>query len=182
MQKTVEHARMNRVSPATVELLIHERSKGKSLRQLGQMFSRSHEGVRQILAKYSPSRVTLLPEHTVAVKLGYLPWWLIQLRKEGIVNPTKPGGRWFYTEEQVRQIPLLVTEMRRCELCGEPRPPGSRKFCRECGQCRRKHYYRSLSPEEKADHRKKCVALRKANPEKWKEISSRAHRKSRARV
>jgi len=84
---------MNRVSPATVELLIHERSKGKSLRQLGQMFGISHERVRQILAKYGPSRVTLLPEHTVAVKLGYPVAWLIQLRKEGIINPTKPGGR-----------------------------------------------------------------------------------------
>jgi hypothetical protein len=37
-QKTVEHARMNRVSPATLELLICERNKGKSLRRLGQMF------------------------------------------------------------------------------------------------------------------------------------------------
>ena len=173
---------MNRVSPATVELLIHERSKGKSLRQLGQMFSRSHEGVRQILAKYSPSRVTFLPESAVAVKLGYPVAWLIQLRKEGIVNPTKPEGRWLYSEEQVRQIPSLIAEMRRCDRCGEPRPPGCQKFCRECGQYRRKHYYRSLSPEEKAEHREKSVAWRKANPEKWEEISSRSHRKSRARV
>jgi len=146
------------------------------------MFGRSHEGVRQILAKYSPSRVTLLPENTVAVKLGYPLGWLIQLRKEGIINPTKPGGHWLYSEEQVRQIPSLIAEMRRCERCSEPRPPGYRKFCRECGQYRRKHYYRSLSPEEKAEHREKYVAWRKANPEKWKEISSRAHRKSRARV
>jgi len=115
MQKTAEHARMNGVSPATVELLIHERSKGKSLRQLGRMFGRSHEGVRQLLAKHSPSRVTLLPENTVAVKLGYPPGWLTQLRKEGIINPTKPGGRWLYSEDQVRQIPSLVAEMRRCD-------------------------------------------------------------------
>ncbi len=173
---------MNRVSPTTLELLIYERSKGKSLRQLGWMFGRSHEGVRQILAKYSPSRVTLLPEHKVAVKLGYPPGWLIQLRKEGIINPTKPGGCWLYSEEQVRQIPSLIAEMRRCYRCGEPRPPGYQKFCRECSQYRRKHYYKSLSPEEKAEHLKKCVAWRRVNPEKWKEISSRAHRKSRARA
>jgi len=182
MQKTVEHARMNRVSPATVELLIHERSKGKNLRQLGRMFGVSHERARQILAKHSPSRFTLLPESAVAVKLGYPVAWLIQLRREGIVNPTKPGGHWLYSGEQVRQIPSLIAEMRRCERCGQPRPLGYRRFCRECGQYRRKHYYRSLSPEEKAEHRKKSVAWRKANPEKWKEISSRAHRKSRARV
>jgi hypothetical protein len=35
MQKTVEHAKMNRVSPSTVELLIHERNKGKNVRRLG---------------------------------------------------------------------------------------------------------------------------------------------------
>ena len=34
------------------ELLIHERSKGKSLRQLGQMFSTSHERVRQLWSDY----------------------------------------------------------------------------------------------------------------------------------
>jgi len=172
---------MNRVS-SDIELLIRERNKGKSLRQLGRMFGISHEGVRQILAKYSPLRVTFLPENTVAVKLGYSVEWLIQLRKEGIINPTKPGGHWLYSEEQVRQIPSLVADMRRCERCGEPRPPGYRKFCRECSRYRREHYYRSLSLEEKAEYRKKCVAWRKANPEKWKEISSRAHRKSRARV
>jgi len=74
MQRTAEHTGRNRISPDTLELLVHERNKGKSLRQLGLVFGISHEGVRQILAKYSPSRVTLLPEHTVAVKLGYLPW------------------------------------------------------------------------------------------------------------
>ena len=181
MQKTVEHARTNRVSPATVELLIRERSKGKSLRQVGRMFGRSHEGVRQILAKYSPSRVTLLPENTVAVKLEYPVSWLIQLRKKGIIKPTKPGGRWLYSEEQVRQITSLVAEMRRCERCGELRPQGYQRFCRECSQYRKKHHYRSLSPEEKAKHREKSLAWRKANPEKWKKISSRAQRKYRGK-
>jgi len=182
MKKTVENAKMNRVSPATVDLLVHERDKGKSLRQLGRMFGISHEGVRQILAKHSPSRVKLLAENTVAARLGYPVAWLIQLRKEGIINPKKPGGHWLYTEEQVRQIPSLIAQIRRCDRCGEPRPLGYRKFCRECSQYRRKHYYRSLSLEEKAEYREKSVVWRKANPEKWKEISSRAHRKSRARV
>jgi hypothetical protein len=183
MQKNnVEHVGNNKVSPAALELLIHERNKGKSLRQLGQMFGISHERVRQILARYSPSRVTLFPESRVAARLGYPVAWLVQLRKEGIINPTKPGGHWLYTEEQVRQIPSLIAQIKRCERCGEPRSPGYHRFCRECSQYRRKHYYRSLSPEEKAEHRKKCVAWQKANPEKWKEISSRAHRKSRVRV
>jgi hypothetical protein len=178
----VEHARMNRVSPDTLELLIHERSKGKSLRQLGRMFGISHEWVRQILAKYRPSQVELFPENKVAARLGYPIGWLVQLREAGITNPTKPGGRWLYSEAQVKQIPSLVAEMRRCERCGEPRELGYRRFCRECSHYRRKHYYRSLSPQEKAEHRKKCLAWRKVNPEKWKEISSRAHRKSRVKV
>jgi len=181
MQKTVEHARMNRVSAAIVGLLIHERNKGRSLRQLGQMFGISHELVRQILAKHSPSRVTLLPENTVAVKLGYPTTWLIQLRKEGIIKPTKPGGYWLYSEEQVRQIPSLIAEMRRCDRCGELRPLGYRRFCRECSQYRKKHRYRDLSPGEKAKHREKSLAWRKANPEKWKKISSRAERKYRGK-
>jgi hypothetical protein len=63
MQKTVEHARANRVSLACIELFIRERNKGKSLRQLGQMLGRSHEVVRQVLAKYSPSQDGLLPEN-----------------------------------------------------------------------------------------------------------------------
>jgi hypothetical protein len=181
MQKTVEHARMSRVSAANVELLIHERNNGKSLRQLGQMFGISHERVRQILAKHSRARVTLLPENTVAVKLEYPVSWLIQLRKKGIIKPTKPGGRWLYSEEQVRQITSLVAEMRRCERCGELRPQGYQRFCRECSQYRKKHHYRSLSPEEKAKHREKSLAWRKANPEKWKKISSRAQRKYRGK-
>ncbi len=41
MQRTFEYGVNNRASPATVELIIRERSKGKSLRQLGQMFIRS---------------------------------------------------------------------------------------------------------------------------------------------
>ncbi|GAI55111.1 unnamed protein product, partial [marine sediment metagenome] len=101
MQKTVEYIN-NRVSPATVQLLIRERSKGNSLRQLGRIFNRSHERIRQVLAKYDLPQVTLLPETTVAAKLGYLPAWLIQLRKEGIINPIKSAYYWLYSEEQVR--------------------------------------------------------------------------------
>jgi transcriptional regulator with XRE-family HTH domain len=179
MEKTLENARMNRVSPATLELLIRERNKGKSLRRLGQMFGMSYEQVRQILIKHSPSRVTLLAESTVAAKLGYPVTWLIKLRKEGIINPTKPGGHWLYSEEQIRQIPSLIAEMRRCDLCGELRPQGYQKFCRDCSQYVKKHRYRSLSPEEKAKHREQSLAWRKANPEKWKKISSRAQRKYR---
>ena len=52
MQMASEYGVNNRVSPATVELLTRERSKGKSLRQLGQLFGKSHEGIRQVLAKY----------------------------------------------------------------------------------------------------------------------------------
>ena len=112
MQKIVEQTRANRVSPACIELLIRERNKGKSLRQLGQMFGRSHEAVRQVLAKYSPSQATPLPENRVAAKLGYPVTWLVQLRKEGITNPVRPGAYWLYSEEQVRQIPSLIA-MRR---------------------------------------------------------------------
>jgi transcriptional regulator with XRE-family HTH domain len=181
MKKTMEHARINRVSPATIELLTHERNSGKSLRQLGQMFGVSHEWVRQILAKHNPPPVTLLAESTVVVKLGYPATWLIKLRKEGIINPTKPGGHWLYSEEQVRQIPSLIAEMRRCELCGKPRPIGYQRFCRECSQYRKKHHYRNLSPEEKAKHREQSLAWRKANPEKWRKILSRAQRKYRGK-
>jgi hypothetical protein len=181
MKKAVEHARINGVSPATVELLIHERNSGKSLRRLGQMLGISHERVRQILAKHSPSRVTFLAENTVAAKLGYPVTWLIKLRKEGIINPTKPGGHWLYSGEQIRQIPSLIAEMKRCELCGKPRPLGYQRFCKECSQYRKKHHYRSLSPEEKAKHREQSLAWRKANPEQWKKISSRAQRKYRSK-
>ena len=126
------------------ELLIHERSKGKSLRQLGQMFNTSHETVRQLLAKYAPSQVTLLPERTVAAKLGYPVDWLTQLRKEGIIKPIMRGF-WLYSEEQVRQIPSLIAETRRCEQCGKPRPPQYRRLCKECARYRRKHRYRLQS-------------------------------------
>ena len=181
MKKTLEYAGINRTSPATMELLIHERNSGKSLRQLGQMFGVSHEQVRQILAKHNPPRVTLLAENTVAAKLGYPVTWLIKLRKEGIINPTKPGGHWLYSEEQVRQIPSLIAEMRRCDRCGQLRPSGYQRFCRECSQYMKKHHYRTLSPEEKAKHREQSLAWRKANPDKWKRISSRAQRKYRGK-
>ena len=181
MKKTLEHSRIKKVSPATIELLIHERNSGKSLRRLGQMFGISHEQVRQVLAKHSPSRVAFLAESTVAAKLGYPVTWLIKLRKEGIINPTKPGGHWLYSEEQVRQIPSLIAEMRRCYRCGKLRPQGYWKFCRECSQYRKKHRYSSLSPEEKAEHREQSLAWRKTNPERWKKISSRAQRKYRGK-
>ena len=180
MIKTLEYTRINRNSPATLELLIHEKNSGKSLRRLGQMFGVSHEQVRQILAKHKPPRVTLLAENTVAAKLGYPVTWLIKLRKEGIINPAKPGGHWLYSEEQVRQIPSLITETRRCARCGGLRPQGYQRFCRECSQYRKKHHYRTLSPEEKAKHREQSLVWRKVNPERWKRISSRAQRKYRA--
>jgi len=91
MQRTVEYTN-NKLSPATVELLIRERSRGKTLRQLGQMFGRSHERIRQLLAKYGPPQVTLLPEERVTAKLGYPGAWLVRLRKEGIIKPIKPGS------------------------------------------------------------------------------------------
>jgi len=177
MQKTVEYGVDNRVSPATIELLIRERSKGKPLRQLGQMFGRSHERVRQVLAKHDLPQVTLLSETAVAAKLGYSVWWIVQLRKQGIIKPIKPAGFWLYSEAQVRQIPSLIAETRKCPQCGQPRPVGSQRFCRECSQYRQNHKYEYLSPEAKAKHIKRCLAWRKANPEKWNEIQSRAQRK-----
>jgi len=180
MQNTVEYAN-NRVSPATIELLTRERNKGKSLRQLGQVFGRSHERIRQVLAKYGLPQEPLLSEKRVASKLGYPVKWLVKLRKEGIIEPVKYWG-WRYSEEQVRQISSLIAQMRRCERCGKLRPPGSQKFCRKCSQYRRKHKYRTLSPEGKAKHMKSCLAWRKANPEKWKEIQARARRKHQAKA
>jgi len=120
------------------ELLIHERSKGKSLRQLGQMFNTSHESVRQLLAKYDRSQVTLLAELRVAADLGYPVSWLVQLRKQGIIKPIRPGGFWLYSEEQVKQIPSLIAEIKKCEQCGRLRPRGSQRLCRECRQYRKK--------------------------------------------
>jgi len=181
MQKIVEQTRANRVSPATVELLVRERNRGKSLRQLGQMFGKGHEAVRRDLARYAPAAVMLLPENTVATKLGYPQGWLIRLRKEGITNPIRPGGHWLYSEEQVRQIPSLIAEARKCEHCGNPRPFGSRRFCRECSQYRKKHRYITLNLEGKVEHAKRSLAWQKANPERWKGIQSRAYRKYRAR-
>ena len=162
----MEHAKANNgVSPAGIELLIRERSKGKTLRQLGQMFGRSPERIRQILAKHDLSQVMLLPEKTVAAKLGYSVNWLVQLRKEGIIKPIKPGGFWLYSEAQVRQIPSLIAERRKCEQCGEPRPPWSQRFCAKCRQDREKTWYMRLSPERKAEHMKKCMAWQKAQRE-----------------
>ena len=144
MQKTVEYTGAeHRVSPAAIELLTRERNKGKTLRQLGQMIGRSGERVRQLLAKYAPPQVTLQPEKMIAAKLGYPIWWLVQLRKDGITNPIRSGGLWLYSEEQIRQIPSLIAEARKCQQCGKPRPFHSQKFCRECGQYR----YRVLRSE-----------------------------------
>jgi len=152
----------NRVSPATVELLIRERNEGKTLRQLGRMFNRSHERIRQVLAEYDPSPESLIPEKRVADKLGYPVGWLVKLRKEGIINPIKRGF-WLYSEEQIRQIPSLIAELRKCQRCGKPRPPGSHKFCKECRQYRKEQYYRLLSPEVKAKYIERVKARRKAN-------------------
>ncbi len=126
------------------------------------MFNRSPERIRQVLAKCDLSRVRLLPEGRVAAKLGYSLHWLIKLRKEGIVNPVRPGGHWLYSEEQVRQIPSLIVETRKCPQCGQPRPLYSHKFCRECKKYRKKQ---------------RDLAWRKTNPERWNEINSRARRK-----
>ena len=172
----------NRISSECIELLIRERSKGKSLRQLGKIFNRSHERIRQVLARRDLPQESLLPEAKVAANLGYPVNWLIQLRKEGINNPVKRGHYWLYSEEQVKQIPSLIAERRKCERCGELRPPGYLRFCRECSQYRKKHKYRTLSPEEKAKHIKRCLAWREKNPERWKEISSRARKKYQAKT
>ena len=165
-----------------MELLIRERSKGKSLRQLGQMFGKGHEKIRQILAKYDLPQEPLLPEAKVAAKLGYPVNWLIRLRNEGITNPVKRWHFCLYSEEQVRQIASLIAERRRCERCGELRPPGYLRFCRDCSQYRKEHTYRALSPEEKAKHVKRCLVWREKNPERWKEISSRARKKYQAKT
>ena len=142
MTKTIEYSGDNhKVSPATIELIIGERNKGKSLRQVGQMFGRSGERVRKLLANYDCPQARLLPEKRVAAKLGYPVWWLVRLRKEGLVKPVKHGS-WLYSEEQVRQIPSLIAEIRRCERCGRLRPPHSSKFCGECRQYIRKHLYK----------------------------------------
>ena len=180
MQKAIEHTGVDRVSP-TIDLLIRERGKGKSLRQLGRRFGKSHERIRQILAKYGLPQEPLLSEKRVAARLGYPVMWLARLRKEGITSPIKRGG-WLYSEEQVKQIASLIAEGRRCERCGESRPPHYQRFCRECSQYRKKHKYRTLSPEEKAKHIKRCLAWREKNPERWKEISSKATKRYQAKT
>jgi len=111
-------------------------------------------------------QVTLLPEGMVAAKLGFPVYWLTWLKKEGLINPIKPGGCWFYSEEQVRQIPSLIAEARKCQRCGKLRPLGFYRFCRECRQYRENHKYQFLSPEGKAKHTKSSLAWRKTNPEK----------------
>jgi len=146
MQRAFQYGANNRVSPAIIELLIGERSKGKTLRQLGQMFDRSPERIRQLLAKHNRSQVTLLAESTVAAKLGYPLNWLIKLRKDGIVNPIRPGGLWLYSEEQIRQIPSLIAEARKCQRCGKPRPLGFHKFCRECSPQYRRNRASGIPP------------------------------------
>jgi len=162
----VEHTKTNNgLSPAGIELLIRERRKGKPLRQLGQMVGRSHERVRKILARHNALEIPLLPEGRVAAKLGCVPWWLVRLRKGGVVNPIRQGGFWLYSEEQVRQIPSLIAERRKCQQCGEPRPPWSKKFCAKCRQDRIKTWYMRLSPERKAEHMKNCMAWQKAQRE-----------------
>jgi len=152
-ERTVEHTKTNnRLSPAGIELLIRERRKGKTLRQLGPMVGRSHERVRKLLARHNALEVPLLSENKVIAELGCEPWWLIRLRKEGIVNPIKQGFRRLYSEEQVRQIAALIAESRKCEQCGKPRPLGSQRFCVKCRQDRKKTWYMRLSPERKAAH------------------------------
>lgn len=182
MQMTFEYGSDNSVSPATVELLILERHKGKTLRQLGQMFDRSYERVRQLLAKYDQSKVTLLHESMIAAELGCPRWWLVKLREEGTIKPIKRGF-WLYSKEQVRQIPALIAETRKCQQCGKPRPLWSHSLCRECRQYRGQHklVYRNLSPEKKTEHMKRCLAWRKANLGKWREICSRANRQYQAK-
>jgi len=50
MQNTVEYTGANkRVSPATVELLIRERSKGKTIRKLAQAFSEGGDHQRMVI-------------------------------------------------------------------------------------------------------------------------------------
>jgi len=103
MQKTVDQVRQNKtVLAACIELLIRERRKGKSLRQLGQMSGRSHERIRQILARYDPAQEALTPESVVAAKLGYPVEWLTRLRKEGALKPIKRGF-WLYSVLQRMQ-------------------------------------------------------------------------------
>ena len=146
------------------------------------MFGRSHEAIRQVLAKYDPPREPLLSETSVVAKLGYPVGWVTRLWKEDIISPAKRYNGYLYSEEQVRQIPLLIAERRRCERCGELRPPGYPRFCRECSQYRKKHPYLAMSLDEKARHIERCLAWRKKNPERWQGIQFRTKKKGRAKV
>lgn len=159
------------VSPAGIELLIRERRKGKTLRQLGAMVGRSHERVRKLLARHNALEVPLLPEHRVVAELGCLASWLVRLRKEGSINPIRPSYSWLYSEKQVRQAASLLAERRKCVQCGEPRPPWSHKFCAKCTKNRKKFWYMQLSPERKAEHLKKCRELQGARRERERKKS-----------
>ena len=109
------------------------------------------------MAQYGPPPTTLLSETGVAAKLGYPLYWIIWLRKKGITTPIKPWGYWRYSEEQVRQIPALIAETKKCQRCGKPRPFDSHsRFCKECQHYRKKHRYEFQSPEATARHREKC--------------------------
>lgn len=179
MQNTVEYTN-GKLSPATIELLIHERNKGKSLRDLGQDFNRSYQRIGKILSEHDMLPVSFLPESKVAAKIGYPVHLIVRLRKEGIIKPRK-SGFWLYSEEQVRQIQSLIASARKCEQCGKPRPLLARRFCRECREYRRINWYKLKSPEAKAEHKKITMAWREANPEKWKEIQSMARIKYNAK-
>ena len=180
MQNAVEYTR-GKVSPATIELLIRERDNGKTLRELGLKYNRSYQRIGYVLNKHDGSLDGLLPELKVAANLGYPVAWLAQLRKEGLIKPRKLGF-WLYSEEQVRRIPSLIASTRKCEQCGKPRQKGSNRFCIECREYRKRNWYNRQSPEGKAAHKKHCMAWREANPEKWKAIHSRAHRKYEAKL
>jgi len=179
MQNTVEYTD-GKVSPATIELLISERDNGKTLRELGQKYTRSYQRIGYLLNKYD-SLAALLPETKVAANLGYPKKWLAQLREKGLIKPRKLGF-WLYSEEQVRQIPSLIADTRKCAQCGKPLPKGAKRFCIECREYRKRNWYNRQSPEGKAAHNKHCMAWREANPEKWKEINSRAIMKYEAKL
>jgi len=180
MQNTVAY-KEGKISPATIELLIRERNNGKTVRELGLKYNRSYQRIGYVLNKHDRSLDGLLSESKVAAKLGYPLNWLVQLRKEGLIKPRKLGF-WLYSEEQIRQIQSLIASARKCAQCGKPRQKGSNSFCRECHEYRDKNWYNLQSPEGKARHKKHCMAWREANPEKLKEINSRAHRKFAAKL
>jgi len=110
---TIEYTVNYRSSPATVELIVCEKSKGKTLRQLGQMFGRGLKGIRQVLVKYDGKQIWLLPEHRAAAELGYSVAWLINLRREGHIRPLGFGHLWLYSKQELSRIPSLIGEPRR---------------------------------------------------------------------